>query len=225
MKLTSALLATAISCCLLACNYDDSQVTRKISNLEQKIDSLTLQLSVSDSFTSDPPSFSDSWEYEFLNQQISGLQTEVSQLQTNVWTLQNTLNGYKTAVFDATAPKGYQPLQSNTGQFLVVLDGTDPYLDGYRLKFEIGNPYSASFRGLEITLKWGMSFNRFSESKSPTQYSKWQRSLRSKQVTLTQDLEPATWNNVNIVVSPAKPDQLSYIEISMVTKSVSLNKK
>ena len=206
MKLTSVLLAATISCCLLACDSGDSRLTRKISDIEQKFDSLTFQLSLSDEL-------------------ISALQTQITELQSDMLTVQNVQNRYKTVVFDATESRDYQVLQTTSGQFLVALEEANPYLDGYRLKFTFGNPYSATFKGLEVSVTWGKSFDKFSESQSLTEYPKWQQSLRSKQVTLTQDLEPATWNIVNIVVSPAKSDQLSYVEVSMTTKSVSLRTK
>jgi hypothetical protein len=208
----------------LACDYN-SNTTRKVGDLERRLDSLTVELARPDSLRLSSSFVSDSWEYSFLNAQISALQTQVSQLQSDLWQVQYVQNTYKTAVFDATEPKGFQVLQTSAGQFLVALDEAIPYLDGYRLRFEFGNPYTATFSGLEVTVKWGKSFDRFSKSGSLALYSKWQKSLRQKQATLSQDLEPATWNVVNIVVSPAHSDELSYIELSMNTKTVSLSKK
>jgi hypothetical protein len=224
MKPLSVCCGIALAVSLMACDYN-SRLAHKVDDLQRRIDSLTLELSRIDSLKLAPSFASDSWEYSFLSGQISGLQTQISQLQTDLWRVQYVQDSYKTAVFDATAPKGYQVLQTSAGQFLVALDEATPYLDGYRLRFEFGNPYSATFKGLEVTVKWGKSFDRFSKSASLNLYSKWQKSLRKKEASLTQDLEPATWNVVNITVSPAEPDQLSYIELAMTTKTVSLYKK
>ena len=53
------------------------------------------------------------------------------------------------AQFDPQEAAGYSRIDTNVGTVLAVLDEVQPYLDGFVLKFQIGNPMFATFSGFK----------------------------------------------------------------------------
>jgi hypothetical protein len=53
-------------------------------------------------------------------------------------------------------------------------------------------------------------------------YLQWQTSLQEKEISITNILQPSSWNQVSFVLSPAKPDEFGHLELSMETSEVSL---
>src|SRR2546423_352250 len=52
--------------------------------------------------------------------------------------------------------KGYQTVKCANGLALFLAgEVAEPYLDGYRIKFLIGNPYSSAFGNTDIEISWG----------------------------------------------------------------------
>lgn len=212
MRVTLFLSAICLIFSLTGCT-SGQDVERRLQSLQRKVDSLETQL------------WSEEANSSFVPDILANVNGRITDLESRIWSVEYEQNSDKSAFFNATDPKGYQVLQTATGQFLVSLDEAIPYLDGYRLRFEIGNPYSATFHGMVLKVKWGKNFRAFSKTKTINWYDKWKQSLREKESTILQDLQSGTWNIVSVVVSPAAPDELSHIELSMTTQSVSMIKK
>jgi hypothetical protein len=116
--------------------------------------------------------------------------------------------------------KGFQRIDSDTGSFLVSCEDVTPYLDGYKIRLRIGNLSSATYNGFKLTVKWGRAM--------PTtvdQADGGTNSLKEKEMSFTEDLRPGAWNSVEVVLSPAKPDQLKFLVLAnMETPILSLLK-
>jgi hypothetical protein len=95
-----------------------------------------------------------------------------------------------------------------------------PYLDGQKLQLRIGNPNLATYSGFKLKAKWGPRYPTATDT--PARWDQWKRSVREKEIESTADLKPGVWNTVEIVLAPAKPDELGYIELSMTTNKVML---
>src|SRR6266498_2812016 len=75
--------------------------------------------------------------------------------------------------------KGYPTVKCANGLSLFLAgEIAEPYLDGYRIKFLIGNPYSSAFGNTDIEITWG----------------KENGSRRTKSIELTQELQSGQWN-------------------------------
>jgi hypothetical protein len=112
----------------------------------------------------------------------------------------------------------YLRLNSNNGTFLVSLTNIEKYLNGYKVILTIGNTSSATYRGFELTLKWSTTAPEGDINK----WVEWYKARKTKTEKYTQDLVPGSWNKVEMILLPARSDELGYLEVSMETNSISL---
>ncbi|MGO9245812.1 MAG: hypothetical protein ACLPT4_08785 [Verrucomicrobiia bacterium] len=139
-------------------------------------------------------------------------------LNTRVGFLEGDLHR---TVFLDTTDKAFQRIDSDTGSFFISVVEALPYLDGFRVRLSIGNPSSATYHGCKLDLKWARA-KPPEASYAAKENVAWQNSLHYKQVNFTDELKPATWNTVEVVLSPAKSDELAYLEVKMQTDQLSL---
>ena len=86
-------------------------------------------------------------EIATLQIQAKSLEEQIGSLQGDVSTLQLQAEPYKTAVFDPGSPASYQRIDTDGGTFLVSILNVTPYVDGFRVTCNFGNPSSATFSG------------------------------------------------------------------------------
>jgi hypothetical protein len=51
----------------------------------------------------------------------------------------------------------------------------------------------------------------------------WERSLKRDEVPFTEHLLPGAWTKIELILTPAKPEDLGYIELELKTDQVTLN--
>jgi len=161
------------------------------------------------------------------------IKSQIVDLEKRVSALESTLSFYKylidqkqdtsKAIQLDPSTHGFQRLDSDNGSFLVSVKDASPYLNGYRLKLNIGNPSNATFSNVTIKVRWARAYNWNSFTSSS--YKQWQSSVHEKEITLTSDLQPGSWNAVDIDLVPASADELGYLELSMSSPSVILYTK
>jgi outer membrane murein-binding lipoprotein Lpp len=135
-----------------------------------------------------------------LQSRIDSLTTQTDALAKSVDLLRNDANRYQT-IFLNTGDKGYNRLDTTEGTFLIALANVEPYADGYKLKLEIGNPFTATYSGFAINATWG---------------------AHNQTISYPQKLLPATWNSIFLILTPAQKEDLAFITISLSTQTVSL---
>ncbi|MDA2918722.1 hypothetical protein MYX76_04400 [Desulfobacterota bacterium AH_259_B03_O07] len=145
---------------------------------------------------------------------------------------------YKTVFID-TSSKGYSRIDTDNGTFLISFVDAKRHLDGLKLVFSIGNPTSATYKGFKLNAVWGKEYiadewlrklDKKTQQKDSVvnprdriyAYEKWQESLNMKSESYLESLKPGNWNKVELIISPAKEDQLGYLKLSMETDVVSL---
>ena len=131
--------------------------------------------------------------------------------------LESKLDQYNSVTLDPLNPKQYARVNSSSGFFLVSLQNVEPYLDGVKVRLNIGNPLSATYGGFKIKAKWGPKWNRVS-------VKEWQSALREKELSFTDSLESGRWNGVELILSPATPEDFGHLEIAIETDTVSLRR-
>ena len=148
---------------------------------------------------------------------ISSLEQRVSLLEGRIFRIEFSQTMYKTVSFDVSSPGGYQRLETNNGTFLVSLKDAQPYLNGFRLTLNVGNPMSATYNGFKLTAKWGKAMPRDGGN-----YLDWEKSIREKEFSFVETLASGAWNRVAVNLAPAAADELGYLEFSMTTDVISL---
>ena len=158
----------------------------------------------------------EKFKVEQIKNKVEGMENTISELETRVVELELSKNIYEDAFLDVSV-KGYQRIDTNCGFFLISIKEAKPYLDGYKIILNIGNPSTIVYSGFTLKVKWGKRFEKGEK------YADWSKSLKEKEEKFTQELRPGVWNKIELVLSPAKPEQLGYLKISMKTDVVKLS--
>ena len=122
------------------------------------------------------------------------------------------------SIYLDTSSKAFQMLDSTSGFFLVSVVDVTQYLNGYKLTLNIGNPTAATYQGFTLKIKWG---RKWKEGEWDS-YEDWKKSLKEKSEFHTTVLKPGYWNQVEFIVTPSSPEELGYLELSIVTHTISL---
>jgi len=160
----------------------------------------------------------------YLNTELPRQQNATSNLAWQFLLLKLKSTDNSEALFDASESSGFSRVDSTSGFFLVSLKNVEPYLDGYKLTLNVGNPLSATYESLKFNVIWGKKLNSADSLTDANAYSKWEKTLRNKEVTIADKLQPGAWNKVTLVLSPAKSDELGHIKIRLNAGQVSLRK-
>lgn len=155
---------------------------------------------------------------EEVQKSLERIEQTISEIETRVATLEFSKDPYESAVFYPSS-KGYQRIDTNCGYFLVSLNEIKPYADGCKVILHVGNPSMVTYSGFILKAKWGKRFEKGEK------FIDWVNSLKEKEEKFTQELSPGRWNKIELIVSPAKPEQVSYLKVSMETDVVSLLKR
>ncbi len=148
--------------------------------------------------------------------EVDALKKRIDDLEVKVWVLETTKNPYQTAVFDPASNEGYQRLDSTCCSFAVSIESVKPNADGAKVRVNVGNFTSATFRAGTFKIKWGPRRDK------ATPYSEWQKSINEKDQKFLDDLLPGRWNKVDLVLPGVPPDKLGYLELSLDTSEIRL---
>ena len=132
------------------------------------------------------------------------LQSQVFDLNTSVTSLTDREISIKCGV------NTYSFVETDLGRMLVVCEDMKPFGDGFRLRLKIGNPHQVVLQGFRLHARyhpqWGSK--PFNVQQAETGY--------------TETLWPGTWTTISLVLSPAKPSDVSIIWLTMSVDRVSL---
>ncbi|MNY36791.1 hypothetical protein D3C86_1713000 [compost metagenome] len=109
-----------------------------------------------------------------------------------------------TAILSVTE-KGYSVAEMPVGSVLIAVRDVTPYANGVKIKLDIGNPTSATFPGLKLQVAWANAAPGSKNYDSNTH--------QKKEISIAGDIKPGVWNTEEIVLAPAKPDQVDYVSI------------
>lgn len=158
-----------------------------------------------------------------LEKEVADLESQVNILKSNV-SFQSYLLDHKQNKTDSLeldpASRDFQRLDTDAGFFLISLRSVTPYLTGYKVLLNIGNPSSADFANATVTVKWSKAYD-FSHY-TPDAYKQWQTARHTQTVQLTTALQAGTWNPVEVDLLPASADDLGDLSFEMEAKNVLL---
>lgn len=163
-------------------------------------------------------------ELDDLRQKILNLQQEIETLKTSLsfdeFLLKNKQDRSDSIILDLTQ-SAFQRLDTDTGFFLVSVEETAPYLNGYKIHMTIGNPSYATYANYKLKLRYNKSFNWGNYTQAA--YDEWNKGMQEKEISYPDFLKPGTWNGVDVILAPATSDQLGYVTLSMSASTVSLH--
>lgn len=159
-----------------------------------------------------------------LQEKIAALEKEVNELKTttsvNSFLVSQKTESHTSVLLDPSNHT-FQMLDGSVSTFLVLVQDVSPYLNGYRVTLNVGNPEDAAFSNVTFTIRWAKAYDY--KHYSVDSYEKWRKSINEKEVTLTTNLLAGSWNTVTMDLVPCNADQIGYMELSMKTPSVVLH--
>lgn len=158
-----------------------------------------------------PPDLTN--EVRMLQQQVNDLSTRVTENRMQALKEQMRIPA-DSVEFDPRESGGYGQVISPVGVLLVKLQKVEPYLDGYAVTFNIGNPSGAKLIGVTGSVKWGEEID-WRDVKSFDR-------VQEKKFDLPIEFPSASWTAVKLNVGPAKPEQLRRIILAPVFNSLML---
>lgn len=131
--------------------------------------------------------------------------------------------------------KDFYTINTGSGMLFISIKEVKPYLNGYRLSLEIGNPNFVTYINPEINLSWNISFQQHwknqSEAKEKQKTTKekiqipfWKDTLQEKSYCALKRFLPGIWNEIEIDIPNVTLDQLEYCELSIKAGTVILSK-
>lgn len=130
--------------------------------------------------------------------------------------------GRMTTIYIDPSSKGFLRLDHDTGFFLISCKDAEPYIDGYKIIISVGNPFAGTYSNTKFKVKWGKKPTKKLENDD--EYRNWRNTLFSKQIDVADDIRAGSWNNVELILTPAKPEDIGHIEITAESPIVSLTK-
>jgi hypothetical protein len=161
-----------------------------------------------------------------LQAQVAALQKQVEYFGSRESLLAIHVNDKKDREDSLTldlAHSSYQRLDTNNGFLLVSAEPAVPYLNGYKIVLNIGNPLSMSYSGVTAKIKWAKYYD--SNQFTPDSFAEWQKSIQQKETSFPDVLEKGTWKKIELIVAPATAEQLGYLKLSINTKTVIVDAK
>jgi hypothetical protein len=154
-----------------------------------------------------------------LRERVKASESAASNLETRVLKLELAQSNHESIEVDLTS-RQYQRLDTETGTFLISVEDVSPYLDGYRVTLSIGNPSYATYKGFDLHAKWSGAYDwtKYSEAS----FKQWEASIREKSDSFPDSLDPGKWNKVDLLLPSTPASQLGYLQLSMVTNTISL---
>lgn len=163
----------------------------------------------------------DHREIASLAQEVRALKTQLAKLQTRVTTDEYSLwqkQDADTSILLHTDSQGYQLLNGGEGNFLILVKSVTPYLTGYKITINVGNPMDAKFSDATFSLDWGPAYVKGSS------LSEWFKNLKTKKKEATTPLYAGTWTPVTFILTPATAKDLGYLYLTMSTSEVGLSR-
>jgi hypothetical protein len=172
--------------------------------------------------TKQPTNTSDDARVKALTERVAELQKKLDALETYVYSLAidsvfPNLPSREINI-DPGSLHGFQRLDLGSGFVFVSLDSVEPYLDGFKLALDIGNPLAADYVGFTLKPEWGKKWDFKSN------YAEWKKTLHSKTEKFTDTLRRGAWTRVTLILPDIKPSEFSHLQLTMETDVMSLSR-
>lgn len=175
MRMLAAALAALL---LFGCGSSERAVTRQeVAELRAKIIALEKTDGIHDSALTVLTDSHNS-ESERLTKRVSNLELATFDTGANL---------------NAAGQEGYTFAETQLGKVLIIFRNAEPYLDGFKVKVGIGNPYSIDLSGLELTAAAGT--NKLQKFSFPRTFA------------------AGTWTDVELTFSPALAADVKKISV------------
>ncbi len=131
----------------------------------------------------------------------------------------------------STDGQGYGIAKTQFGPFTVSTKAVTPYLDGFKVKLDIGNLTSADFDGAKITISWGLRYGYEQPERRPARkdlveyWNGIDKSQKKKEFSVTNKFSSGTFTELEVALTPAIPAEVKAISVGIKLDNISLRIK
>ncbi len=115
--------------------------------------------------------------------------------------------------------EGFQRIETSVGYIFVSLADVQKYANGYKVIFDLGNPYNASITNINATLRYGKGLSEYIPEDNVndfyTHYKSWEDNLKVAERSIVNEIYGGSWNKVTFIISPAKEEDLETLHLSL----------
>ena len=157
-----------------------------------------------------------------LNQkeaEITELKSEIASLKISTEIQDSIIANINQSSATIADGGGYGIARTNLGVFTVSMEKIEPYLDGYRATLSIGNPSGLRLHGGEFQVEWGLPWG--TKNKTPAEIY---ASKRSNKFSIVKDFLPWAYTNIEVALTPAKPEEVKRLTVGVAWNQISLRK-
>jgi hypothetical protein len=160
-----------------------------------------------------------------LLKKIESLEKKVADLESAMEANADLIGQYGSEIYrlkhaeaelDPASPDKYQRIETAVGPLLVSLGKAEPYLDGYKVQLQIGNPLAAQFSGFTVSTFYAP------RQRKDEKFLEWIRKRKGKDFVFTQTLISSRWNIVELIFPDVTPDAFGYLKVSISVNQVIL---
>lgn len=162
---------------------------------------------------------------ENMEQKVASLEASVKNLQTRVFSLELASHRFESGFLDPSDP-AFARVDAASGlrSFAISITDVKPFGDGVQVTLRLGNPSTARFHGAKLTVSYGSREPQFGQANFPDKYAAWSNGLQKKQIDLSEDIKPGSWNPVTIALPGISADKFGYLNVSIDTNEIVLYK-
>lgn len=144
----------------------------------------------------------NSFRQDMIESDIKYLREKVSSLEGKLITV---LDGSKVELRPSS--DGYGVSRTDHGDLFISLVDVKKFADGHKVTINIGNPNFAIFPDVNLKVRYNKS------DKNISNWIEWWDTVQSTEHKIKENLNPGTWNKVEIILSPSTEEQTGWIEI------------
>lgn len=165
-----------------------------------------------------------------VSQKVADLESRLSKAEIQLSSHQSRLD-IQSKRFDNTVQavsaarvsvddKGYSFVRTEHGTFLINIDKAEPYLDGHKVTFRIGNMTSAKFSKPKLKIEYGPRMKE--EGDVTKNYEEYISSRKNKDESILLDLAPGSYTFVPVTIAPSTAEDLRDVTVSIELDVVEL---
>jgi TolA-binding protein len=131
--------------------------------------------------------------FSYVDSRLAQVEQQVRQVQSRIDRLEQ--DEQSVTISTESGSNIYQLARTKYGTFTISAKDVTPYLDGFKLRLEIGNLTSANFQGAEISVAWGGN--------------------HKKQFKVTNSFMPGSFTEVEVALTPATSEGVKHLIVGM----------
>ena len=183
---------------LLGCN--ENLPSSKLQDLDAKINELSKNLEQTQS------------QLNQTQSQLEKLSLNVSQISTN-----DLFRSFARIAFLKIGTTEFSPIVTEIGTITVNIADVEAFANGSKVALVFGNPLSATIANVKFNVDYG-TLNTDGTVKKGSE--------KTKEVSLPQPLNAASWNKVEVILEGLPVNELGYIRVhDLNVSSISLYRK